>query len=233
MFGLSRKPPVIRTVRQDWHAELSEEKLEVFEYVVGQVNPAYVIYSVALDEAIELRKSGRFALAREQATVSADLCDRFAGALEGLLQALARHAEYFGTLPSVNPLDSSLFVSKTARKAAFMNSLLSRVLFQQNNRFLHKLWTLEGMASDIGIKYRNVATQVDDETSASLRKDWELLSCLQFDLTTSLREFTIMLKSYLVSLPGADVASFLDRLVESLATACTIAERRAVVFLRE
>jgi len=172
-------------------------------------------------------------LACEQVTVSADLCDRFAGSLEGLVQALGMHARYFGTLPSVNPLDPEFFTGSTARKAASMNSLLSHVLFKQNNRFLHKLWTLGEMASDIGIEYRALVMQVAEGMNASVQQDWEQLSSLQFDLTTSLRETTVVLKSFLVSLPGAEVGCFRDGLVESLAAASSVADRRAVAFRRQ
>lgn len=54
LFRLSRKSRPNRTVRQDWHTELSAEKLRVFQYALGEVNPAHVIYSMALDEAIAL-----------------------------------------------------------------------------------------------------------------------------------------------------------------------------------
>lgn len=222
-----------RTVRQDWRAELSADKLRVFQYALGEVNPAHVIYSIALDEAIALRKSGRIGLACEQASVSADLCDRFAGALDCLLQAVSRHARYFGTLPSVDPLDPEFFTGSTARKAASMNSVLSLVLFTQNNRFLHKLWTLGEMASDIGTEYRARVAQVVGELNSSLQEDWEELSSLQYDLTTSLQESIVVLKSFLVSLPGGEVDSFRDQLVVSLASSSSLVDRRAVAFRRQ
>jgi hypothetical protein len=233
VLRLSRKPRPNRTVRQDWRTELSADKLKVFEYALGEVNPAHVIYSIALDEAIAMRKSGRIELAREQASVSADLCDRFAGSLEGVLEALSRHAQYLSTLPIVNSLDPGFFAGKTARKAASMNSLLSHVLFKQNNRFLHKLWTLAEMASDMGIEYRMVVTHVAEGPGGSIQKDWEQLSDLQFDLTTSLRETTVVLKSFLICLPVAEVRAFRDRLVGSFAAASILADRRAVAFRRQ
>jgi hypothetical protein len=233
VFPLSRKRRACRTVHQDWHAELTAEKLKVFVYVLGEVNPAHVIYSMALDEAIALRKSGRFELAREQANVSGELCGRFAGALEALLRALLRHAQYFGTLPAISPLNPEFFTGKTARKAASTNSLLSNVLFTQNSRFMHKIWTLGEMASDIGEEYRTAAADVAEGSRASMREDWEQLSSLQFDLTTSLRETTIVLKSFLISLPKEEVASFRDRLVVSLSDASAVLDRRAAALRRQ
>jgi hypothetical protein len=233
LLGYAREPPSSRIVRRDWCSELPEEKRKVFEYALGEVNPAHVIYSMSLDEAITLRKSGQFTLACEQANVSADLCDRFAAALEALLDAMERHAQYLCILPTVNPLDPDSFAGETARKAASMNSLLSRVLFQKNNRFSHKLWTLAKMVSNIKIEYHDVTSQVAHGSSVPLCEGWELLSSLQFDLTTSLREATIMLKSFLVSLPGADVEPFRDRLVVSFELASRVTDRRAVVFRRE
>jgi hypothetical protein len=114
-----------------------------------------------------------------------------------------------------------------------MNSLLSHVLFKQNNRFLHKLWTLGEMASDMGTEYRMVVSHIDEGSNSSIQKDWEQLSSLQFDLTSSMRETTVVLKSFLVSLPGTEVESFRDSLVGSLAAASILADRRAVTFRRE
>lgn len=227
MLRLSRKPCPERTVRQDWHAELSAEKSQVYMDVLGEVQSAHVIYSIALNEALALRKWGRVSLAREQVSISADLCERFAGSLENLLDGLERHAQHFGTLPTVAPLDPACFLGETAGKAAAINSLLSTVLFGQQSRFLHKVRTLGEMTSDLSAEYRVWAMAVCEGSGASAAENWEQLGTLQFDLTSSLGEATIMLKSFLLELPGKEVASLRDRLKASLSAAPAVPDRCA------
>ncbi len=146
MFQLSWKPIRARTVRQDWHAELPKEKLTVNDYAIAQAEPAYIMFSMTLDEAISLRRSGKHEMARDQAEVSADFCTRFATTLECMLGVVERHANNFGTLPSVAPLDPLFFQGDTARNAASINAVLSNVLFRQHTRFLHKAHTLGEIA---------------------------------------------------------------------------------------
>jgi hypothetical protein len=221
-------------VRQDWHAELPAEKLQVYVYALAQAQPAYDIFSIALDEALLLRRSGRHEMARDQADVSAELCLRFAAALECLLNVVERHANNFGLVPSVNPLDPLFFAGETARRAAARNSLLSTVLFGQRTRFLHKVRTLGEMAGNIAEEYRVMAVAVSDGVSSS--KGWDHLSTLQYDLTTSLSETTVMLKSFIVSLPSKEVMAFRDRLADALLaleSAPAVTDRRAPAYRRE
>ena len=228
------KPRHRKTVRQDWHADLPSEKLQVYSYALAQARPAYVIFSMALDEALMLRRSGKLEMARDQADVSAALCMRFAAALECLLNVVERHADSFGLLPSVKPLDPLFFVGQTAKRAAAMNSLLSTVLFKQSTCFLHKVRTLGEIARKIAEEYRLMTAQVSE--GVSTKKGWDHLSSLQFDLTTSLSETTVMLKSFIVSLPSDEVWAFRDRLATALLAleaAPALTPRRAHAFRRE
>jgi hypothetical protein len=150
VFHLSWKPLRRKNpVRKDWHAELPSEKSQAFAYALDQARPAYMIFSMALDEALLLRRSGKHELARDLAEVSAALCARFAAALECLLDVVERHADNFGSLPSVIPLDPVFFIGETALLAAAMNSLLSTGYFSQRNCFLHKVLALGGSRADI------------------------------------------------------------------------------------
>jgi len=221
-----------RNVRQDWRTELRAAKLDAFEFALEEVEPASVIFSMALNEAIALWKSNQYDLARDQVNFSADLCDRFATSLDGVLQALNRHAHYRGSLPAVLALNPDLFIGKIARRLAAMNSLLSVVLFTQNNRFLHKLWTLREMVSDNETEYRNIATHAAEGSGSSQRQDWSTLSNLESDLNTTWLETKVVLKSFIVSMPEAEVGSFRSRLVVSLAAASALAEKRAAVYRR-
>ncbi len=214
------KPKRPKTVRQDWHAELPPEKSRVYAYALEQAEPAHAIFSVALDQALLHRRSGKHKMACDLADVSAELCVRFAAALECLLNVVERHADNFGLLPGVTPLNPMFFEGQTAKRAAKMNSLLSDVLFGGRKRFLHKVRTLGEMASDIAEEYRAMASEVSEgstsSSSGSTKQDWDHLSLLQYDLTTSLSEATVMLKSFIISLPPGEVNAFRDRLAKAL-----------------
>lgn len=215
MFSLFGKTQQPKSVHQDWRAELPTEKLQVYAFAFAQVEPAHIIFSMALNEALMLRRSSKHGMACDQAEVSAELCVRFSAALECLLNVVERHADNFGLLPSIQALDPDLFRGETAKRAANMNSLLSGVLFGGQKRFLHKLRTLGEMACGIAEEYRASVTEVSDNSAS--KHDWELLATLQYDLTTSLREADVMLKSFIISLPAGQVVAFRDRLTTALA----------------
>jgi hypothetical protein len=212
------KPNRPKSVRQDWRAELPPEKFQVYTYALEQAEPAYAIFSIALDQALLHRRSGKHKMACDLADVSAELCVRFAAALECLLNVVERHADNFGLLPSVAPLNPMLFEGQTAKRAAKMNSLLSDVLFGGRKRFLHKVRTLGEMACDIAAEYRVMTSEVSEgsASSSSTKQNWDHLSLLQYDLTTSLSEATVMLKSFIISLPPGEVIGFRDRLAKAL-----------------
>jgi hypothetical protein len=212
LFGKTQQP---KSVHQDWRAELPTEKSQAYAFAFAQVEPAHIIFSMALNEALMLRRSSKHEMACDQAEVSAELCVRFAAALECLLNVVERHADNFGLLPSEKALDPDLFRGETAKRAATMNSLLSGVLFGGRQRFLHKLRTLGEMSCAIAGEYRANAMGVPEGTST--KQDWEELGTLQFDLTTALRETDVMLKSFIISLPPGQVIAFRDRLTSALA----------------
>jgi hypothetical protein len=246
VFHLPWKPKQRKSVRKDWRADLPSEKSQVYAYALAQAEPAYVIFSMALDEALLLRKRGKLEMACDQAEVSAELCVRFAGVLECLLNVVERHADNFGLLPSVEPLDPLFFEGQTAKRAAATNSLLSTVLFRERTRFLHKVRTLGEIAGKIAEEYRLMTAEVSEGDSS--KQGWDHLSSLQYDLTTSLSEATVMLKSFIISLPSKEVGAFRERLATALLAsqatsqrtshrtsqgAPSITHRRATSFRRE
>lgn len=215
MFSLFGKTQQPKSVHQDWRAELPTDLSLVYAFAFAQVQPAHTIFSMALDQALMLRRSGKHEMACDQAEVSAELCVRFAAVLECLLDVLERHADNFGLLPSEKALDSFFFRGETAKRAANMNSLLSSVLLSGRKRFLHKLGTLGEIARVIAEEYRASATEISE--GSSTKQEWEKLSVLQYDLTTSLSETAVMLKSFIISLPPGQVIGFRDRLTTALA----------------
>ena len=223
LFGKTQKP---KSVHQDWRAELPTDKSQVYAFAFAQLKPAHTIFSMALDEAMMLRRSSKHDMACDQVEVSAELCVRFSDALECLLNVLERHADNFGLLPSEKALDSLFFRGETAKRAANMNSLLSGVLLSGRKRFLHKLRTLGEMACAIAEEYRACAAEISE--GASSKQNWEKLDILQYDLTTSLSETAVMLKSFIISLPPGQVVAFRDRLTTALAAMAAAPKRMPV-----
>jgi len=222
-----------RTVRQDWFAELSTDKTELFGSVRRELEIAYSVFGVALDEALAKRKQGRIKVAREHVAVSAALCLRFAASLENMLDALERHARSFVTPPNITDLDPDFFRGTKARQAVLLHNLLSRIVFGLNNRFLHKIRTLAEIAEDLAEEYLDAVAEVVDATRVPGESGWEQLQHLQFDLTTVFRESEILLKSFLVELPGDDVSTFRTRIALALSAAPLLADRRAAAFRRQ
>lgn len=232
MFRILRKRRPTNAVRQDWHAELSAEKLELYTNVLPQIESAHAMYSVALNEAISFHKWRRHEMALDQVAVSAELCERFSTALDRFLQTLEDHAQHFGTLPSVESLDPTYFLGSTARRAASMNSALSSVLFNQRKRFLHKLKTLGEITSNAAMEFRATVTDIMEGSASSSAEYWELLGTLQFDLTTSMAEATVVFKSFLVAMPKNQVATLRDRLKASLSAPPAIVTNRVAAARR-
>jgi hypothetical protein len=222
-----------RTVLQDWRVQLSREKTALFCSVRRDLETSYSVFSVVLDEALALRRQGRLSVARDHAAVSAELCGRFAADLESMLDALERHARHFANSPASTPLNLEDFRGENARQRARQHNLLSLVLFSRHFGFLHKIRTLGKMTSDLSEEYLEAVTAVVEGSSISPEQGWQRLHHLQYDLTTVFRESEILLKSFLVQLPGDDVRTFRENIYTAFSTAPAIANRRVAAFRRQ
>ncbi len=222
-----------RTVLQDWRAQLSAEKAELFCSVRRKLETSYSVYSVVLDEALAMRRQGRLGVARDNAGVSADLCGRFAADLESMLDALERHAEHFVTPPAFKPLNPEGFHSESARHKAQIHNGLAFVVFSRHFGFLHKIRTLNKITSNLCAEYLGAVIAIVEGSNISPEQGWQHLRHLQYDLTTVFRESEILLKSFLVQLPGNDVRTFGENISTALSTAPAIADRRVAAFRRQ
>jgi hypothetical protein len=222
-----------RTVMQDWRAPLSGEKADLFSSVRRSLETSYSVYSVVLDEALANRRQGKLGVARDHAGVSAELCERFAADLEGMLDALERHARHFASVPAFTNLDVEDFQAERAKQRARLHNRLSRVVFSRHFGFLNKIKTLNRITSDLAEDYFLAATSVVEGSYISPKREWQKLSHLQYDMTTVFRESEVLLKSFLVQLPGDDVKTFWNSISTALATAPAIANRRVAAFRRQ
>ena len=204
---LDRKQ-TLPSVQDDWRAWLPRQKAEVFDAYVEGLETLYLMFSVALNEAIEMRRSRMQTMAYRVVCVTPALCTRLADCLGALLRALGEHAKHYGTTPNTVSLDPSNFHGPKEQRAARMSDLLSRVLLTQRSQFLHKISTLGEMASDIGKGFRLAAENLSGGLSTHPDADWQVVDAGHYDLNTCLRETIILLKSFLLVLPEDQIAAF-------------------------
>ncbi len=203
--SLSARGP---SVKDDWRACLPEEKAEVFDSYVQQLEANHGMLSVSLNEAIELKLTGHLVKSCLAVGVTPSLCSLLAGSLAALLRALGEHAKCYGTVPSAAPLDPGNFQGARDQRAARMSSLLSRVLLSQRAQFLHKINTLQEMVEELGRDFQRAAMDLARGVATDPANMWEALDTDQYDLTTCLRETTVLLKSFLHALPDDQLGTF-------------------------
>jgi hypothetical protein len=197
------------SVKDDWRAWLPEEKDQVFRTHVRQLEVSYNILSVSLDEALALRRDGRLSKASQAVGVTVELCSRFASPLVALLWSLGEHAKHHGTVPNAAPLDPDNFQGTRGQRAAWFNSLLSRILLSERSQFLYKATTLGEMVDDLSQDYCAAAAELVAGASAASDGLWGSLDATHYDLNTCLREAIVLLKSFLMALPDEELGTFL------------------------
>jgi hypothetical protein len=198
------------SVKDDWRAGLPKEKAQVFHKYVHKLEASYIMLSVSLDEAIELRQLGLPGKSLQAVGITSELCKLLTEALTGLLRALSEHAKHYGTIPNAAPLDPANFQGQRGQRSARMSGLLNRVLLSHRLQFLHKVSTLEEMVDDLGKDFRNAADDLAGGICLNPKKIWAELDAGHYDLNTCLRESIVVFKSFLIALPDGQLGAFED-----------------------
>jgi hypothetical protein len=196
------------SVKADWRARLPQEKNEIFAAYVQEFETSYAMFSVSLNEAIELRQAGLLAKCSQVVWMAGSLCARMAKPLAATLRAVSEHAKHYGTIPSNSPLDSSNFQGAREQRSARMSGLLSRVLLTQRSQFLHKISTLHEMVENLDHQFRDTADELASGTSVNPWMAWKALDEAHYDLNTCLRESIVLLKCFIVAVPNDQLAGF-------------------------
>jgi hypothetical protein len=196
------------SVQEDWSSWLPQAKAEAFDSCVRPLEISYGMFSVSLNEALELRRTGKVAQSCRAVFVIPALCSRLARPVERLLRTLGEHAKHFGITPNSAPLDASNFRGSREQRTARMSDLLSHVLLTQRSQFLHKVDTLEEMVLSIRRDFCEVASDLGSGVSVAPSLDWHTLDDAHFDLNTCLREAIVVLKSFILVLPDQQVGAF-------------------------
>lgn len=197
-----------RSVQQDWRACLPEEKAHVFQEHERHLESLYNMFSVSLNEAIELKLAGFRAKALCAVSMSSQLCERLSRPLAGTLRALHDHAKHYGTVPNAAPLDPENYQGTRGQRSARMSGLLDRVLFSHRLQFLYKVSTLQEMVEDLDRDFRNAADDLTGGQSVDPERGWQEVDLGHYDLNTCLRETIVLFKSFLVVLPAEQLGDF-------------------------
>jgi hypothetical protein len=206
--GVLGRKQTLPTVQDDWCAWLPQEKAQVFTSYVQELETDYLMFSVALNEAIELHHARMTTKSCRAASMTPALCSRLAGSLGALLGALGEHAKHYGTIPNSASLHPSNFHGLKEQRTARMSDLLSRVLLTQRSQFLHKIGILGEMAGDIGKDFHVAVDNVASGISLDSDVDWQVMDNAHYDINTCLREAIVLLKSFLLVLPEDQLGAF-------------------------
>jgi hypothetical protein len=189
------------SVQQDWRSLLPEAKFAFFEVHVRELENAYLMLSVSLNEAIDLSRHGHSAKAFQAMEVSPDLCSLLVLRLDSILHSMHQHARHFGVVPNLAPLEPGNFRTDRAQRSVRFNNLVNRVLLSERSQFVYKLSTLEQIVEDIGDCFIQSAKHVEPADTPDSSSFWDVLDACHFDLNTCLRETVVLFKSFLVVLP--------------------------------
>lgn len=200
--------PRTGSVSQDWRSPLSPEKSVTYLHTLRLFETSYAMFSINLDEALGLRRTGRLEKAYMALSVTPALCKRLAANVQVLLRALLSHAKHFRTTPNLSPLDPDNFQKGASRRAAHFNRLCSRLLLSQRSQFLHKISTLLELMEDLDAAFSAAAADVCDAYSLQSDQAWDLLDFSHYDINTCVRETIVLLKSFLLAMPEEQLAEF-------------------------
>ena len=196
------------SVSQDWRSPLTAQKSRTYLDTLHGLETSYAMFSVNLDEAIGLRRGGRFGKAQQALSVTPTLCKRLADPLVVVLRAMLAHAKHFRVVPNLSPLDPDNFQQAKSRRAASFNGICSRIFLSQRSQFLHKISALLELVENLNESFAQAAEELGDPDSLQIEREWDQLDASHYDLNTCLRESIVLLKCFLLALPDEQLHEF-------------------------
>jgi hypothetical protein len=203
------------SVSRDWRLPLEGEKSHLYLVSIQHLETSYSMFSVNLNEALGMRRTGRLAKADQVLSVAPALCQRLAHPLVVLLRSMLDHAKHFGIAPNLEPLDAQNFQSARGQRVALFNDLVSRILLTRKLQFAHKISALADLVDELDSNFESTAGDLTCGDSLQPDHDWQLLDALHYDLNTCLRETVVLLKSFLHALPDTQLADFQTSITNS------------------
>jgi len=187
---------------------LNGEKSESYVNYLQNLENAYTVFSVSLDEALGMERIGERSHAQQLLSLSPALCSRLSIPLRCLLTSMERHARHFGVMPNMASLNPENFQSPRSQRVATFNELFSRVLLTRKSQFINKISTLEDLVEELDRTFGATAGELAGDESIEPERDWGLLDAVHYDLNTCLRETAVLYKSFLLALPEEQLAEF-------------------------
>jgi hypothetical protein len=196
------------SVQQDWRAFLPDAKASLFLRHTRALENDYLIFSISLNEALDLYREGKLLDSSRETDVLAALCARLAIRINAVLHGMWQHGRHFGIVPNLAPLEVSNFRSERGQRGARYNYLLNHILLSERSQFLNKLSTLEEIVDALGDEFIGSANRL--AFSAIIRPSLlvQSLDFAHFDLNTCVRETDVLLKSFLFVLPEDQLDNF-------------------------
>lgn len=207
------------SVSSDWRTPLSPEKNQAYTSVLHEMETSYSMFSVALDEAIGLRRSGYVQKAYQVLGVAPSLCQKLTTSLIALFRAMTLHARHFGTAPNLASLDPGNFHQSRSQRIARFNGVFSHVLLTRRSQFLHKISSLLELTEELGSSFHDDVEVVVEIAPSQIDRHWEMLDAAHYDLNTCLRESAVLLKCFLLALPAKQLAEFQGTLHQQILAA--------------
>jgi hypothetical protein len=203
------------SVSQDWRMPLKGDKSHLYINYIKRLETAYSMFSVNLDEAFGMRRTGRASKASQVLSVAPALCNRLSIPMNCLLRAMLDHSKHFGVAPNLAPLDPQNFQHSRSQRVALFNDLFSRILLTRKSQFAHKISAIADLVEELDTTFASTAEELASGESFRPDQDWDLLDSIHYDLNTCLRETVVLLKSFLHALPDQQLYGFQDVLHSS------------------
>lgn len=210
VMGVSRGRS--ESVRKDWFTALPAGMDRLFDTTRWELESSNTIMSVTLDEALCLCQQGEIELSLEQAAVFSGLFDRVALRLRIILMAVKQRGTRFPVLPQVTALAPGNFRGAKAQRISRTNNLLANVVFHARTRFFHKIYGLGEITEDLLVGVREIVEGIDPQDLLATNEAWQKLEVLAYDLNTCTSEVTVVLKSFLHTLPDEELNGFQQEL---------------------
>jgi hypothetical protein len=196
------------SVSQDWRLPLKGDKSDAYLHSIHQLETAYAMFSVSLDEAFGMHRGGRNSRAYQLLSVAPALCQRLALPLHSLLHSMLEHAKHFGTTPNLAPLSAENFQNTRSQRVARFNDLFSQILLTRKSQFLHKISALADLVDELDGSFDSTVVGLADGQGVHPEREWETLDAVHYDLNTCLRETVVLFKSFLHALPDGQLTAF-------------------------
>lgn len=196
------------SVQQDWRAILPGDKASLFIVHTGELENAYMMFSVSLNEAIALRQKGESTGACQEIGVVGELCSRLVVRMNAIIHTMRQHSRRFGIVPNQAPLEAANFHSERGQRGARHSNMISRVLLSERSQFLNKLNALEEIVDELADEFVEFTCELATGAPLEPSRLWKTLDLDHFDLNTCLRETAVLFKSFLLVLPEGQLDSF-------------------------